>query len=86
MAQTFFELTEEQVRASVAGAHVNTAVTAAIDEADKMAGFGGSTMTVVNTKDNGICIYNGFQMTVAKDEITEEIYCTDGGFIFREVA
>jgi len=83
---THYELTEKQVAQPVTDTHVSTVVSKAIEEADRMAGYGGSTMTVVNTKNNGICIYNEFQMTIAKDEITEEIYCTDGGFLFRVAA
>lgn len=83
---THFVMTEEQVLQSVAGAQVETAVSVAISQADKMAESGGCHMTVVRTKRHGVCIYNEFQLTVAKDEIIEEIYSTDNGFIFRTAA
>lgn len=83
---THFVMTEEQVLHSVAGAHIETVVSVAIAQADKMADSGGCHMTVVRTKRHGVCIYNEFQMAVAKDEIVEEIYSTDNGFIFRSAA
>ncbi|MCG8612004.1 MAG: hypothetical protein MI864_15875 [Pseudomonadales bacterium] len=79
-------MTEKQVPQFVAGAQVETAISAAISQADKMAGSGGCNMTVVRTKRHGVCIYNEFQLTVAKDEIIEKIYSTDNGFIFRTAA
>ena len=82
---TSYNISEEQVYQSVAGARVSTAISVAIAEADRMAN-GGANMTVVKTKRFGICIYNDFQLTVAKDEIIEQIYNTDGGFIIGQVA
>lgn len=83
---TYFEITEEQVQQSVAGARVDNAVSVAIAQADRMAESGGCHMTVVRTKRHGVCIYNEFKMLVAKDEIIEAIYSTDNGFIFRTAA
>ena len=51
-----------------------------------MSDNGGSDMTVVRTKDLAICVYNDFKMTVAQDEIIEQIYSTDHGFIYQPAA
>jgi len=78
---TAFTMTEDQVQQSVAGAQVSTALSIAITEAERMSA-GGANRTVVRTKNNGLCVYNDFQLRVAKDEIIERVYDTDGGFIF----
>ena len=83
---THFVMTEEQVQQSVAGARIESAVSVAIAQADKRSECGGCHMTVVRTKRHGICIYHDYQMKVAKDEIIEEIYSTENGFIFRSAA
>lgn len=83
---THFVITEEQVQQSVAGTRIESAVSVAIAQADRMSEFGGCHMTVVRTKRHGICIYHGYQMKVAKDEIVEPIYSTKNGFIFRPAA
>lgn len=83
---TYFVMTQEQVKQSVTGARMDCAVSVAITEADRMAGRGACHMIVVRTKRHGVCIYNEFQMQVAKDEIVEAIYSTDNGFIYRSAA
>ena len=82
---THYVMTEEQVQQSVIGSQIETAISTSISQADKMAG-GGCNMTVVRTKRHGVCIYNEFQMSVAKSEIIEEIYSTNNGFKFRSAA
>ncbi|QFT57102.1 hypothetical protein [Microbulbifer sp. THAF38] len=83
---TYFEMTEEQVQQSVAAARIDSDVSVAITQADRMAESGGCHMTVVRTKRHGVCIFNEYKMLVAKDEIIEAIYSTDNGFIFRSAA
>jgi len=65
---------------------VDIKLTEAIKKADIMAQGGGSNMTVVRTKDFAICIYNDFKLKVTQDEIIEQIYSTDNGFIYQPAA
>jgi hypothetical protein len=83
---TEYDFTKEEALKSVAGDRVETAVSVAIAQADKMAESGGCHMIVVRTKQHGVCIYTELKMSVAKDEIIEEIYSTDNGYIFWTAA
>lgn len=65
---------------------VDIKITEAIKKADAMSENGASNMTVVRTKDFAICIYNDYKMTVAQDEIIEQIYSTDHGFNYQPAA
>jgi len=65
---------------------VDIKITEAIKKADAMSENGASNMTVVRTKDFAICIYNDYKMTVAQDEIIEQIYSTDHGFNYQPEA
>ncbi|UZE97259.1 hypothetical protein [Alkalimarinus alittae] len=67
-----------------ADSQVNAAISAAIDDADKLAKRSGCKMTVVRTLNYGICVYPDFKMIVCKHEIVEEIYNTENGFKFAE--
>lgn len=65
---------------------ININITEAIKKADAMSDNGGSNMTVVRTKDHAICIYNNYKMMVAQNEIIEQVYSTDNGFIYQPAA
>ena len=65
---------------------IDIKLTEAIKKADAMSLNGGSNMTVVRKKDFSICIYNDFKLMVAQDEIIEEIYSTDNGYIYHPAA
>jgi hypothetical protein len=65
---------------------IDPAIQVAIELATSMAEAGGCPRTVVRTRRNGVCIYNEFQLVVAKSEIVEEIYNTNDGFIYRQIA
>lgn len=83
---THYVMTEKQAQYSMSGATVDPSVLSAIEMADKMASCGGSPMTVVRTKNHGICVYHDYQTRVANNEIIETIYSTENGFTFRSVA
>lgn len=80
------QMTETQAHQSVAGVQAETAICLAIREANRLADKGGVNYTVVSTKNFGICVYNDFQLKVSRNEVLEEIFSTDDGFIFQAAA
>jgi len=78
--KSFFSITEEQMKLSVSGANIETDTSRAIAMADDMAESSGNNMTVIRSKDQKLCVFSGFQLTVKKDLIAECIYSTDHGF------
>jgi len=81
-----YSLTDKQTLDSVAGARVATAISVAISEADKLAEKSNANITVVRTKNHGICVWTDYKVCVAKSEIVEIIYTTDDGFAYQEAA
>lgn len=81
-----YTLTNKQTMDSVAGARVETAISLAISEADKLAEKSNANMTVVRTINHGICVWTEYKVRVAKSEIVEIIYTTDDGFAYQDAA
>ena len=80
------QLSNERIQQARVEFGVDIKLTEAIKKADAMSDNGASNMTVVRTKDYAISIYNDYKMTVAQDEIIEQIYSTDNGFIYQTAA
>jgi len=80
------QLSNERIQLARVQFGVDIKLVEAIKKADAMSLNGGSNMTVVRTKEFAICIYNDFKMKVAQDEIIEQIYSTDDGFIYQPAA
>ena len=80
------QLSNENIQLARVQFGVDIKLVEAIKKADAMSLNGGSNMTVVRTKEFAICIYNDFKMKAAQDEILEQIYSTDDGFIYQPAA
>ena len=80
------QLSNENIQLARVQFGVDIKLVEAIKKADSMSLNGGSNMTVVRTKEFAICIYNDFKLKVARDEIIEQIYSTDNGFIYQPAA
>lgn len=80
------QLSNERLQLARVQFGIDIKLTEAIKKADIMSDNGGSNMTVVRTKDYSICIYNEYKMKIAQDEIIEQIYSTDNGFIYQPAA
>jgi len=79
MTQTNIEAQQGIQRGSVD----HLAIQEAIFQALKLADKGGARMTVVRTRNHGICIFNDAKLAWEEHEIEAYIYCTDTGFIFN---
>jgi len=80
------QLSNERLQQARVEFGVDIKLTEAIKKADAMSDNGASNMTVVRTKDFAISIYNDYKLTVAQDEIIEQIYSTDHGFNYQPAA
>jgi len=80
------QLSNERIQLARVEFGIDIKITEAIKKADSMSDNGASNMTVIRTKEFAICIYNDYKMTVAQDEIIEQIYSTDNGFIYQPAA
>ncbi len=75
-------ISEQQVFRSIAGAHVSSELSEAIDRAEDLNRRGAGEQSVVRTKNGNIEVFSEFTMVVRTRDVVESLYVAPHGFIF----
>ena len=80
-------MSERQVNIQMANSSsLINAISIAILSAEDLAHKSGGNVTVVDTNEDGICVYPDFLLKTRSHEIVLYIYSTDSGFHYAEGA